>query len=457
MKLKYKIALIIVGLLIAGHVYLGYSYSLWIKTYEATEPSTITSGCFTITFEEKSKSISLKNTYPVTDATALSKIKPYQISVSNTCSTTDAGYSITLNTIALASGKTKLDDQYIKIAVGIDSTKPASGTLLNQMEVNTETENIEVSGTLLTSYIINTGYIPKGTSKSFNVYLWLDENATTAVQGQSFEAGISVTTYATTTSSNLAKTIRSTMEEENNGIATYGSIVPDGYRYTGANPNNYITFNNELWRIIGLVNTSDGEEGIKIVRNEALLGNTQMSDTGGNQWENSKVNAYYMNEYYTKMTESAKNQLKKVVWPLGSTPDYSTNGSTLNWKEYENSTNVYAGNASSWEGYIGMISLSDYGYASGGEKEICLTSNLTNISEQEQCITNNWLYTKEPFWVMNASVVNADNYFIINNSGNLEEQASTLLAKDRPSAYLKTDITLAGGNGTIGNPYRLVE
>ena len=36
----------------------------------------------------------------------------------------------------------------------------------------------------------------------------------------------------------------------NNGTADYYHDI--GIRYEGANPNNYIKFNNELWRIIGI-------------------------------------------------------------------------------------------------------------------------------------------------------------------------------------------------------------
>ena len=30
------------------------------------------------------------------------------------------------------------------------------------------------------------------------------------------------------------------------------------YRYIGANPNNYVKFNDELWRIIGVFGVDDG-------------------------------------------------------------------------------------------------------------------------------------------------------------------------------------------------------
>lgn len=37
------------------------------------------------------------------------------------------------------------------------------------------------------------------------------------------------------------------------------------YRYIGSSPNNYITYNNEVWRIIGVF---DGR--IKIIRNDSI-------------------------------------------------------------------------------------------------------------------------------------------------------------------------------------------
>ena len=46
------------------------------------------------------------------------------------------------------------------------------------------------------------------------------------------------------------------------------------YRYIGANPNNYVKFNDELWRIIGVFGVDDGtgkiEKRMKIIRNESI-------------------------------------------------------------------------------------------------------------------------------------------------------------------------------------------
>ena len=53
------------------------------------------------------------------------------------------------------------------------------------------------------------------------------------------------------------------------------------YRYIGANPNNYVKFNDELWRIIGVFDVDDGtgkiEKRMKIIRNESI---------GNYSWDN---------------------------------------------------------------------------------------------------------------------------------------------------------------------------
>ncbi len=56
--------------------------------------------------------------------------------------------------------------------------------------------------------------------------------------------------------------------------ATEQTLDLTDYRYIGNAPNNYVNFNDELWRIIGIfkVEDDDGnlEERVKIVRNESL-------------------------------------------------------------------------------------------------------------------------------------------------------------------------------------------
>ena len=59
--------------------------------------------------------------------------------------------------------------------------------------------------------------------------------------------------------------------------ATQGIMLDNNgdYRYYGANPNNYVTFNDESWRIIGAFNNVDDGTGkketrLKIIRDESI-------------------------------------------------------------------------------------------------------------------------------------------------------------------------------------------
>lgn len=468
MKMKYKIALFIIGAMIFGTSCMGVSYSLWVQEFEGKETNQITTGCFTIQFEELSKSISLKNTYPISDERALESAQTsYRMKVTNTCNTTDAGYSITLNTVSVVGEK--LSDEKVKVAIGVDGIKPSAGSTLSTMNINTETQNLDITGELLTSYIINTGFIEKNTSKTFDIYLWVDENAGKEVMNQKFEAAVVLTSYAT-----KMNTLETTIQNEDspanggNGVAeikhidsetTDPTFKNNEYRYVGANPNNYLSFNSETWRIIGLVNTKEGGR-VKIVRNTPLRDATEINSTANNNWSTSELENYYTNTYYNSLSLESKNYVDTITWSLGSAQTYDTNetGNTKKWYDYERSNNVFAGNSETWSGKVGLITPSDYGYATSGgattTRTTCLSLGLTSLASNLDCTSNNWLYlANKAQWFMTPSLVNNENYFILNSTGNLEETNSETTVADRPTLYLKAGIIVKGGDGSAGNPY----
>lgn len=80
------------------------------------------------------------------------------------------------------------------------------------------------------------------------------------------------------------------------------------YRYVGKKPNNYVEFNDEIWRIIGVFTVDDGtgkkEERLKIIRDESLRNlSWDNKDTttgaegefGKNNWPDARLN-YLLNE-----------------------------------------------------------------------------------------------------------------------------------------------------------------
>ena len=165
-----------------------------------------------------------------------------------------------------------------------------------------------------------------------------------------------------------------------------------GYRYEGKNPNNYIWFNNELWRIIGVFDeSSHGQQGqnlVKIIRENPLGGFVWESDTsesfcGNNEWETSDLNNILNNFYYYSLdgtnsefcnpNNSYKqnncnfifrgikdiyiNMIKKTIWNFGS--NISSHSTPLEFYNVERINNESRGTNS----YIGLIYPSDYGYS----------------------------------------------------------------------------------------------
>lgn len=102
------------------------------------------------------------------------------------------------------------------------------------------------------------------------------------------------------------------------------------YRFTGANPNNYVLFNNERWRIIGIIQTSEDDGNsefkdiynIKIIRDyDSTIDNVLTSDFIWNHNPIGASNPYYQNDW----TASTLNQVLNTLY-LGN--PYSASNTT---------------------------------------------------------------------------------------------------------------------------------
>ena len=94
-------------------------------------------------------------------------------------------------------------------------------------------------------------------------------------------------------------------------------------RYIGATPDNYVTFNNESWRIIGVFNSnSHGKNSdlVKIIKTEKI-GNIQWNNSNNSDWSTSTLTTYLnTGTYYTGLNSTAKNMIQSVSWKLGGIP-----------------------------------------------------------------------------------------------------------------------------------------
>ena len=287
--------------------------------------------------------------------------------------------------------------------------------------------------------------------------------------------------------------------------------TPDqNIRYYGANPNNYVRFNNELWRIIGVFGNN-----VKLVRSESL-GNlswdsSESSVNGGygvNEWSQADLQVYLNKMYYggdTTVTcyggsknstttcptgtidETSKSLIDYHTWNTGAPNDSTLYDSTTNsydtvefYKAERGTVNGKICSSGSycndtvtrkteWTGYIGLPYVTDWAYASG--ENICETNMnegyFVGASSPDEafanavCKNNNWMNYGSTYndttWFMSprANPNDASRVWFVYGAGAAEYGSAARSRAVAPSIYLKSNVLIESGNGTSDNPYIL--
>ncbi len=258
-----------------------------------------------------------------------------------------------------------------------------------------------------------------------------------------------------------------------------GKVVNEnGYRYEGKNPNNYIWFNNEYWRIIGVFDSAShgvsGKNLVKIIRADVLDG-LVWDKSNTNDWTASSLKsllngAYYKAEDgtssgycygygttapancdYTKrgIQSGYRGMIANVTWHLGG---YSITSATAEaFYGYERGTTVYSGRPTSTTGYIGLMYPSDYGYSvlsSSCER----TTNLDSYNSAK-CSGQSWLYGKGYEWTLTPTSSNSFYVFYLNYYGTVYNHDAHNGYGFRPVLYLDASVYKIDGDGSLNNPY----
>ena len=259
-----------------------------------------------------------------------------------------------------------------------------------------------------------------------------------------------------------------------------GQVVNEnGYRYEGKNPNNYIWFNNEYWRIIGVFDSaSHGQSNknlVKIIRAETLDG-LAWHKTNINNWNTSSLKsllngAYYKAEDgtssgycygystiatancdYTKrgIQDGYRGMIAKVTWHLGG---YSSTSATSSaFYGYERGTTVYSGRPTSTTGYIGLMYPSDYGY-SVLSSSCTRTTNLGSYN-RAKCAGQSWLYGKGYELTLTPDSSDGNGVFRLDSDGGLNVSGGADNGwGSRPVLYLDASVYKIDGDGSLKNPY----
>ena len=232
------------------------------------------------------------------------------------------------------------------------------------------------------------------------------------------------------------------------------------YRYRGASPKNYVTFNNEVWRIIGVFPTDDGtgkiENRIKIIKDQSI-GNKYWDTSGSNNWArpatlNTELNTTYLNS----LDSTAQSMIGNTKYYLGgynNTPNVQKDVMYQYERKINGSTYYNGSNPNNFIGKLALMYASDYGYAASDE----CTQNLFDY-DNATCKNNNWLYNiKVSEWILPQNASNSNNAFYVSSVGNagIYGNVSNVQLAVRPVLYLTSSAQITGGNGTLSSPYTL--
>ena len=278
-------------------------------------------------------------------------------------------------------------------------------------------------------------------------------------------------------------------------------------RYEGSNPNNYVSFNDELWRIIGVFG-----DNIKLVRSEELgklswdSSDSSVNNGGGvNEWSQADLKEYLNTMYYggTSVTCYADNNNSTTTCPTGSlnstsktminnytwntgainiedttivnpetfalntVPFYNAERGSVNGKicTSGNNCNDTVTRSTTWQGYVALPYATDWAYASS--ETACATNMWDGVDfanenyDNAACKKNNWMHhgstMDEGMWMLSplANSYGAFYAWIILGGGVVNSGRVFGAISVFPSVYLNTEVKITSGSGTSSDPYIL--
>ncbi len=239
-------------------------------------------------------------------------------------------------------------------------------------------------------------------------------------------------------------------QDSNNIQLLYDGTTDNNLRYVGTDPDNYIYFNGELWRIIGKFNNiekadTSKESLLKIIKYTSIgqyswdaSPKGKNNNNGINQWGEStfsdttsyegadlmvELNNDYLGnivigtdeKWYIasnasntpkgampseRISSTSQNMIETVKWYTGSNgTNAESTWTPYNMYEYERSNNsgkncsgYYCNDGvnrtTNWVGKVGLLYPSDYGFATSADRDLCLnfTMNSWNDSSNERRI-----------------------------------------------------------------------
>ena len=401
--MKNKTTLIAVLVFALGTLMLlGTSYSLLTNSIVSDEAYGFNVANFDVSFTDNTQ-ITITG-IPTSDDDGIKNSKEYTFQVNN-----NSDYDINYRLDIFENGKDEMKD-VIHYVYSINDGEYSDVLSLKDNYTLKQNKVLEVN-----------------TMDVYKVKIWLSEEADESYMNKSFSASIVISAtpneykYATNVIEKLAK-------ENKDGLME----VDGNFRYSKNDSLNYVWFNCqngftngedfcEKWRIIGSFynksqNSLEEYRSLKIVATNVYEDVNYNNEDKTGDYDDSYINTFANGSYYDKLSEETQNLILKAKWNIGEV-NSSIFAKAL---EDEEKKNYYA--------YVGLINISDYLYL---QKESFFNRNNTLFLNKTNGLVN----------VLDEKVVegkNDNNYHFV------------------PCVYLRGDVSITSGDGSLDNPYELM-
>ena len=451
-------------------VVVGTTYSLLSYKIEGTETNLIKAGCFKVEFVG-GKEVSLSNAVPMKDEEG-QELTPYDFTIKNSCDIA-ASYKV-----MFAVSKTSKTGNEDKIEVSASNGLHLSPIILNKLQDVALLDEKDVA----TSYILGTGVLTPGKTKTISVRTWIDYDATT------FDSPFNYQIIVDSTASNGVSLTETLLGKNNQNVVTtgdglykeeytpsselssiYQSNLSNGnlttYYYKGTNVNNYVSFAGLTWRVIRI--NEDGS--IRLILNDGIDSNTKYTFNPDSL--NEYAYMYYSNSdvangiksvvdsFYSSNLSSYANYIEETTFceeaKVKFDSSYTAGSAEMVTKE-EYTPSFDCKTDGNGKGIlrlnIGLITIDEY-LKSGG---IFRSSLGTSNSYLAPDASANAYWTMSPAGLLASQGVRA-NAWSIRDSYSQQEVVVTGRTI-RPVISLKTDTLVTSLNdGSSANPYQVIE
>ena len=273
----------------------------------------------------------------------------------------------------------------------------------------------------------------------------------------------------------------------------------NSYRYAGANPNNFVCFGSDaspcpidnLYRIIGVFGENyhgaNGKQLVKLIKYDYMTtdelgtdgdysqtykewgmdstykgtyGDGERigvyfwnNDAGTNTWSTSLLNKTNLNtNFINYLGTTWANKIASVTWKVGGNT-WANIGTKTSSVAYTNEitnpvTTNTTDNATTYSAKIGLMYVSDYGFAASPDAWTLTMSSYNNTT----ATNNNWMYMGLYEWTISRGADNSDHAFSVYSDGSVRNYNVNGGNGVRASFNLESSVSYVSGSGSMSDP-----